>query len=212
MIKSSNVNHRNNHRIQQGDKGQVDYLSEPQFSFLRKGNVEPLLFPENSRSKKEFRMLANRQPDRFVTVDRMLLCAFSHSRNQVLWRKYYHHSLFPRQGSHIQEPQLAQPASSRDVIHLSASWFMCSLSRTILSLQGKDSQVVGTQTSGQTLRWPFWCPCGHPTVTQVIHGCRCGSRWNPQTLFLFSTEPQGLRARGIPPMYEKSARLLFFLR
>ena len=69
---------------------------------------------------------------------------------------------FPGGETKSTRPLLAQPASSRGTIHPSIFRFVWSVSRTTPSLQGKNSQVVETQTSGRTHKRPHKCFCGYP--------------------------------------------------
>lgn len=106
---------------------------------------------------------------------------------------------FSRRGNQIQEAQLAQPAGSSDAIHPSVFGFMCSVSRPMLSLQMKDSQVLEAQTPGRHLSGLSGAPMvtTHPLSSSTLADGEADK--NPQDLFHPNTKHHGLRIRCIPP-------------
>lgn len=104
-------------------------------------------------------MLAGRQLNRFSTMDKMLLCAFSHAHNQVLWCECHHRSLFPGEETKSARPPAHQRAA--EVWFASAFWFVRNLCHRP-PLHGKSSQAVEAQTPGQALARPFEHFRGYP--------------------------------------------------
>lgn len=89
--------------------------------------------------QERIQMLANRQLNRFSTIDKTLLCAFSRAHTQVLWCKCHHRSLFSWRGNQIRE----------------ASWPTRKRQRcnSPLSFDSRATSATTRLSPGRVLKW-----------------------------------------------------------